>query len=278
MDVITSVSGLRARLASADQVALVPTMGNLHEGHLDLVRIAGSHGQCLVVSIFVNRLQFGPAEDFDRYPRTFAADRAKLEALGVDVVFAPDERELYPVPQQFFVEPPAIANELCGAFRPGHFRGVATVVLKLFNAVQPAVAVFGKKDYQQLFIIRAMVDQLNLPVRILAGETRREADGLAMSSRNQYLSPDDRVRAVALAQALAQAKAALEGGRTDYPAIEAEARDFLDSHGFRVDYVAARKCSDLLPPSGAREGLVVLGAAWLGTTRLIDNMEACVAD
>jgi pantoate--beta-alanine ligase len=242
------------------------------------MRIARSHGQCVVVSIFVNRLQFGPAEDFDRYPRTFAADCAKLEALGVDVVFAPDEHELYPVPQQFFVEPPPIANELCGAFRPGHFRGVATVVLKLFNAVQPTVAVFGKKDYQQLFIIRAMVDQLNLPVRILAGETRREADGLAMSSRNQYLSADDRARAVLLSQALARAKAALEGGRTDYAAIEGEARDFLDSQGFRVDYVAARKCSDLLPPSGTGEGLVVLGAAWLGATRLIDNLEACIAD
>ena len=277
MEVVTAVAPLRKRFDGVPGVALVPTMGNLHEGHLDLVRIARNEGQRVVVSIFVNRLQFGPAEDFDRYPRTLEADLAKLEPLGVDVVFAPDERELYPVTQQFFVEPPPIASELCGAFRPGHFRGVATVVLKLFNAVQPAVAVFGKKDYQQLFIIRSMVEQLNLPVRILAGETRREADGLAMSSRNQYLSASDRIRAAALSKALVAAKAALERGRTDYPEIESEARNFLDSNGFRVDYVALRKSSDLLPPTGSGEAIVVLGAAWLGTTRLIDNVEACIA-
>jgi pantoate--beta-alanine ligase len=277
MEVVTAVAPLRKRFDGVPGVALVPTMGNLHEGHLDLVRIARKEGQRVVVSIFVNRLQFGPAEDFDRYPRTLDADLAKLEPLGVDVVFAPDERELYPVTQQFFVEPPPIASELCGAFRPGHFRGVATVVLKLFNAVQPAVAVFGKKDYQQLFIIRSMVEQLNLPVRILAGETRREADGLAMSSRNQYLSASDRIRAAALSKALVAAKAALERGRTDYPEIESEARNFLDSNGFRVDYVALRKSGDLLPPTGSGEAIVVLGAAWLGTTRLIDNVEACIA-
>lgn len=277
MEVITTLPALRERLAAERAVALVPTMGNLHEGHLDLVRIARREGSCVLVSIFVNRLQFGPAEDFDRYPRTLESDLAKLAPLGVEVVFAPDERELYPVPQQFFVEPPAIADDLCGAFRPGHFRGVATVVLKLFNAVQPAVAVFGKKDYQQLFIIRAMVEQLNLPVRIVAGETRREADGLAMSSRNQYLSPSDRVRAAALSQALMRAKAALESGRTDYPDIESATRNFLDSQGFRVEYVALRKCSDLLPPGGVGEAIVVLGAGWLGTTRLIDNVEACIA-
>jgi pantoate--beta-alanine ligase len=277
MEVITTVSAVRARLASERGVAFVPTMGNLHQGHLDLVRKARSAGQCVVVSIFVNRLQFGPTEDFDRYPRTFEADLHELASLGVEVVFAPDERELYPVPQQFFVAPPPIADDLCGAFRPAHFRGVATVVLKLFNAVQPAVAVFGKKDYQQLFIIRSMVEQLNLPVRIMAGETRREADGLAMSSRNQYLSPSDRVRAAALARALTRAKESLECGRTDYPEIEAESRKFLDSEGFRVEYVALRKCSDLLPPTGPGGAIVVLGAAWLGTTRLIDNVEACIA-
>lgn len=277
MEVVTAVAPLRKRFDGVPRVALVPTMGNLHEGHLDLVRLARKEGQRVVVSIFVNRLQFGPAEDFDRYPRTLEADLAKLEPLGVDVVFAPDERELYPVTQQFFVEPPPIASELCGAFRPEHFRGVATVVLKLFNAVQPAVAVFGKKDYQQLFIIRSMVEQLNLPVRILAGETRREADGLAMSSRNQYLSASDRIRAAALSKALVAAKAALERGRTDYPEIESEARNFLDSNGFRVDYVALRKSGNLLPPTGSGEPIVVLGAAWLGTTRLIDNVEACIA-
>jgi pantoate--beta-alanine ligase len=277
MEVITTIPALRKRLGAAPGVALVPTMGNLHEGHLDLVRIARGEGRCVTVSIFVNRLQFGPAEDFDRYPRTLESDLQRLDSLGVDVVFAPDEHELYPVAQQFFVVPPPIADDLCGACRLGHFRGVATVVLKLFNAVQPAIAVFGKKDYQQLFIIRSMVEQLNLPVRILAGETRREADGLAMSSRNQYLSSSDRVRAAALSQALGQAKQALERGRTDYAEIESETRNFLDSQGFRVDYVALRKCGDLLPPTGVGEAIVVLGAAWLGTTRLIDNMEACIA-
>jgi pantoate--beta-alanine ligase len=225
----------------------------------------------------VNRLQFGPNEDFDRYPRTLESDLAKLEARGVDVVFTPDERELDPVPQQFFVEPPAIANELCGASRPGHFRGMATVVLKLFNAVRPGIAVFGKKDCQQLYIIRSMVEQLNLPIRIVGGETRREADGLAMSSRNQYLSPSDRIRAAGLSRVLAGVKQALESGRADFAELEAEARNILDRQGFRVDYVALRKCSDLLPPTGVGEAVVVLGAAWLGTTRLIDNLEACVA-
>jgi pantoate--beta-alanine ligase len=277
MEVIATIPSLRKRLASQEGVAFVPTMGNLHEGHLDLVRIAQGEGNCVVASIFVNRLQFGPNEDFDRYPRTLESDLAKLEARGVDVVFTPDERELYPVPQQFFVEPPAIANELCGASRPGHFRGMATVVLKLFNAVRPGIAVFGKKDYQQLYIIRSMVEQLNLPIRIVGGETRREADGLAMSSRNQYLSPSDRIRAAGLSRVLAGVKQALESGRADFAELEAEARNILDRQGFRVDYVALRKCSDLLPPTGVGEAVVVLGAAWLGTTRLIDNLEACVA-
>jgi pantoate--beta-alanine ligase len=277
MDVIDSVSALRMRLSAAQAVALVPTMGNLHEGHLDLARIARREAGCVVTSIFVNRLQFGPQEDFERYPRTFETDLAKLDELGVDVVFAPQEHELYPVPQQFFVEPPPIASDLCGAFRPGHFRGVATVVLKLFNAVQPEVAVFGKKDYQQLFVIRSMVEQLNLPVRIIAAETRREADGLAMSSRNQYLSPTERVRAAAIQRVLEWVKVELEGGRRDFAKLEAEARNRLDTGGFRVEYVALRRCSDLLSPNQGDAPLVVLAAAWLGTTRLIDNLEACLA-
>jgi len=276
MEVVTTVALLRERLAGERGLALVPTMGNLHEGHLDLVRLAQSEGDRVVVSIFVNRLQFGPSEDFDRYPRTLEADLATLRALDVDFVFAPGERELYPVPQQYFVEPPAIASDLCGAFRPGHFRGVATVVLKLFNTVGPAIAVFGKKDYQQLFIIRSMVEQLNLPVRIVAGETRREPDGLAMSSRNQYLSPADRIRAAEFVRALTRVKQAIERGRRDYAELEAEARSFLDMKGFRVDYVALRKQTDLLPPTEGVKAVVVLGAAWLGTTRLIDNLEACV--
>jgi pantoate--beta-alanine ligase len=277
MDVIDSVSALRMRLRAAQVVALVPTMGNLHEGHLDLARIARREAGCVVTSIFVNRLQFGPQEDFERYPRTFDADLAKLDQLGVDVVFAPQEHELYPVPQQFFVEPPPIASDLCGAFRPGHFRGVATVVLKLFNAVQPEVAVFGKKDYQQLFVIRSMVEQLNLPVRIIAAETRREADGLAMSSRNQYLSPAERLRAAEIRRALEWVKVELEGGRRDFAKLEAEARNRLDTGGFRVEYVALRRCADLLSANQGDSPLVVLAAAWLGTTRLIDNLEACVA-
>jgi pantoate--beta-alanine ligase len=277
MDVIDSVSALRMRLSAAQAVALVPTMGNLHEGHLDLARIARREAGCVVTSIFVNRLQFGPQEDFERYPRTFETDLAKLDELGVDVVFAPQEHELYPVPQQFFVEPPPIASDLCGAFRPGHFRGVATVVLKLFNAVQPEVAVFGKKDYQQLFVIRSMVEQLNLPVRIIAAETRREADGLAMSSRNQYLSPTERVRAAAIQHVLEWVKVELEGGRRDFAKLEAEARNRLDTGGFRVEYVALRRCADLLSANQGDSPLVVLAAAWLGTTRLIDNLEACVA-
>ncbi len=277
MDVISSIAALRARLNSERSVTLVPTMGNLHEGHLDLVHLAREEGGCVVTSIFVNRLQFGPREDFDRYPRTLEADLAKLTALNVDVVFAPDERDLYPAPQQFFVEPPAIAGDLCGAFRPGHFRGVATVVLKLFNAVQPQVAVFGKKDYQQLFIIRSMVEQLNLPVRIIGSETRREADGLAMSSRNQYLSPVERARAVGLYRTLSRVKQELEAGRLDYAALEREAGEQLVGDGFRVDYVAVRKVADLMPPSTAGQPLVILAAAWLGATRLIDNLEACVA-
>jgi len=230
-----------------------------------------------VTSIFVNRLQFGPNEDFDRYPRTFESDLSKLAACDVDVVFAPDERELYPVPQTFFVEPPEIANDLCGAFRPGHFRGVATVVLKLFNAVQPQVAVFGKKDYQQLFIIRSMVEQLNLPVRIIPGETRREADGLAMSSRNQYLSPAERTRAASLHRALSWVEQELERGRGDYVTLEREAAARLDGEGFRVEYVAVRRCADLKAPTAGEQELVILVAARLGATRLIDNLEACVA-
>lgn len=276
MEVISSIASLRDRLGSEPGVALVPTMGNLHQGHLDLVRIAREESGCVVTSIFVNRLQFGPHEDFDRYPRTLESDLAQLAPLGVDVVFAPGERELYPVPQEFFVEPPAIASDLCGVFRPGHFRGVATVVLKLFNAVRPNVAVFGKKDYQQLFVIRSMVEQLNLPVRILAGETRREADGLAMSSRNQYLSPVERSRAAGLHRALSRVKDELEAGRRDVAVLESDARDRLDSEGFRVDYVAVRQCSNLQAPSGAGEPLVILAAAWLGATRLIDNLEACI--
>jgi len=195
MEVIQSAEALRERLERADRVAFVPTMGNLHEGHLSLMRIARLHGDCVVASIFVNRLQFGPNEDFDRYPRTFEADCAKLEREGVDVVFAPHEQDMFPTPQVYRVQPPPVGDELDGQFRPGFFHGVCTVVLKLFNLVQPDVAVFGKKDRQQLKIVRGMVQSFNMPIQIVPAETVRADDGLALSSRNNYLSRDERAEA-----------------------------------------------------------------------------------
>ncbi len=275
MQVISTIDELRTRLRNESSVAFVPTMGNLHAGHLELVRIAQEHGKCVVVSIFVNPMQFGANEDFGSYPRTLQADCEKLGQLGVEVVFAPTERELYPVPQQVTVEPP-LADELCGAFRPGHFRGVATVVLKLFNIVQPQVAVFGYKDYQQLFVIRQMVAHLNLPLAIVGGETVREADGLALSSRNQYLSAAERTKAPFLYQMLAGTKQALLGGSRDYAALERSGTEELTSRGWQVDYVAIRAQATLLAPALDDGRLVLLAAARLGKTRLIDNTEVCI--
>lgn len=275
MQVISGVQELRGRLKGEVSVAFVPTMGNLHQGHLALVRQAREHGRCVVVSIFVNPLQFGPNEDFAKYPRTFEEDCAKLGDLA-DVVFAPTVGELYPEPQQVFVEPPPVASELCGTFRPGHFRGVATVVLKLFNIVQPQAAVFGKKDYQQLQVIRAMVRQLNLPLEIVAGETLRAADGLALSSRNGYLSTEERAEAVRLPRNLERIKESIVAGRTDYSGLEREAVADLEAHGWRSDYVAVRNAHTLAPAASGDADLVVLAAAWLGRTRLIDNVEICV--
>jgi pantoate--beta-alanine ligase len=277
MDVISSVVALRERLGRESGVAFVPTMGNLHEGHLDLVRIAKQHAQCVVVSIFVNPLQFGANEDFGKYPRTLQADCDKLEACGVSVVFAPTEADLYPHPQQITVEPPAIAQELCGAFRPGHFRGVATVVLKLFNIVQPQVAVFGKKDYQQLNVIRQMVEQLNVPVTVIGAETMRAADGLALSSRNQYLTDAERTEAIFMYQTLREIKNTLEKGIKEYVRLEENAVRALVSHGWQVDYVAIRSQNTLLMPESGENRLVVLAAAKLGKTRLIDNLEVCLS-
>lgn len=273
MDLLHTVAELRERLAGQGPVAFVPTMGNLHEGHLALVKKAQELGRCVVVSIFVNRLQFGPNEDFDRYPRTLAGDCEKLAAVGCDVVFAPDETELYPEPQGFVVTPPAIAGELCGAFRPGHFGGVATVVLKLFNLVQPQVAVFGKKDYQQLHIVRSMARQFNLPIEVVGLDTARAADGLALSSRNGYLSPAERDQAVRLPQQLMRIRDAIRAGQRDFAALEAAAQEQLGQAGWRVDYISVRSAASLLPPTPAETALVVLGAAWLGKTRLIDNLE-----
>jgi pantoate--beta-alanine ligase len=264
MQIIADIAALRRALAPAGPVAFVPTMGNLHEGHLSLVRLARREAGKVVVSIFVNRLQFQPSEDFDRYPRTFERDRQMLEAEGVEFLFAPDERALYPEPQAYRVQPPPLAGELEGAFRPGFFEGVTTVVLKLFNCVQPAAAVFGKKDYQQLVIVRGMVRQLDLPIAIVAGETLREPDGLAMSSRNTYLSAEERKEAPRLYRVL-------EGVKRGRPAEEAMRE--LTQAGWQPDYVEVRRRGDLaLPQSGDRE-LIVLAAARLGRTRLIDNLE-----
>jgi pantoate--beta-alanine ligase len=273
MDVVPKIGDLRARLRGERSIVFVPTMGNLHQGHLQLVRTARGHGGCVVASIFVNRLQFAPNEDFDTYPRTFEADCAKLAACGVDVVFAPDERELYPEPQGYYVEPPALASQLEGEFRPGFFRGVATVVMKLFQIVQPSAAVFGKKDYQQLMIVRGMVGQLNLPVSIIGDETARAADGLALSSRNGYLSPMERAEAPRLQQTLAWVKSQILTGMRDFSRLEAEAVEILDKNQWKADYIAVRKQSDLQSPGPSDSHLVVLGAARLGTTRLIDNVE-----
>jgi pantoate--beta-alanine ligase len=273
MEVVRTVAELRAHLAPRQPVAFVPTMGNLHEGHLALMRIARPRAQCLVASIFVNRLQFGPAEDFDTYPRTFETDCAGLAREGVDVVFAPLEREIYPEPQGFMVAPPPVGDDLEGAFRPGFFRGVATVVLKLFNIVRPQIAVFGKKDYQQLMIVRAMVRQLNLPIEILAGDTVRAADGLALSSRNNYLAPAERAEAPRLQRTLADVAAQLIAGNRDFGALEARAVAALTQAKWRPDYVAVRKQADLQSAGPDDRELVVLGAGWLGRTRLIDNLE-----
>ena len=274
MGSIHTVGELRARLKGEASIVLVPTMGNLHAGHLALVEEAKKHGTCVVASIFVNRLQFEPGGDFDRYPRTLERDCAMLEKAGCHVVFAPDEKELYPQPQEILLAPPKSAEQLCGDFRPGHFQGVVTVVAKLFNIVAPHTAVFGRKDYQQLFVIRALVRQMNYPVAIVGVETKREPDGLAMSSRNGYLSSEERAGAVRLNQNLKRIKDLVEGGRRDFEALCASATQDLTAAGWRVDYVAAAqsvRTGRFRAP--ADRDLVVLGAAWLGKTRLIDNVE-----
>lgn len=275
MRLIHSVTELRARLAQEKTIAFVPTMGNLHEGHIELVRQAAQRGCCVVVSIFVNPLQFGPNEDFDKYPRTLAADCAKLQNLA-DVVFAPAVDDMYPEQQTIYVDPPPIANELCGAFRPGHFRGMATVVLKLFNLVQPQIAIFGKKDYQQLTIIRQMVTQLNLPIEIVGAETSRAADGLALSSRNQYLSPDERTEAAQMHRMLVDVSQELKAGAQDLAKSELKASQVLVNRGWQVEYVAIRSQHGLIQPVATEQKLVVVAAARLGKTRLIDNLEVCL--
>ena len=273
MDVIHTIPELRSRLKGEPSVAFVPTMGSLHAGHLSLVEIARRHGGCVVASIFVNRMQFEPGGDFERYPRTLEGDCAMLAKAGCDVVFAPEEREIYPKPQEIVVVPPKAAEPLCGEFRPGHFQGVVTVVAKLFNIVAPHAAVFGKKDYQQLLVIRELVKQLNYGIAIVGGETIREADGLAMSSRNNYLSPKERAEAVRLHRNLRRIKELVEGGRRDFAALCEAVRADLTGAGWRVDYVALHKQDGLAAAGPGDRELVVLAAAWLGSTRLIDNVE-----
>ena len=279
MQVVETVSALRAALHAQTSTAFVPTMGNLHDGHLSLIALAKQHGQPVVASLFVNPLQFGPDEDYARYPRTREADCEKLAAAGCDLVFAPAVSELYPEPQTLVVQAPAVyADDLCGAFRPGHFNGVATVVLKLFNLVRPRVAVFGRKDFQQLQLVRELVRQFNLPIAIIAGDTMREADGLAMSSRNGFLSASERTQAVALYRQLSEIAAAIARGERDYAQLALHATKYLKMAGWRVDYVAVRDADTLQAPHADTQRLVVLGAAWLGKTRLIDNIECELTD
>ena len=278
MKIISSIEELRDQLRGQLRTAFVPTMGNLHEGHLSLMRLARKHGDPVVASIFVNRLQFGPNEDFDKYPRTFQADVEKLEKEGVYVLFAPTEKDMYPEPQEYRVRPPDdLGNILEGEFRPGFFTGVTTVVLKLFSCVQPRVAVFGKKDYQQLMIVRNMAKQFALPTEIIAAETYRAEDGLALSSRNGYLSTDERAEAPQLYRLLNEVAEEVRAGHLDMFELERHAMAKLAGRGWKPDYISVRKRADLQPPSAGdlAQGapLVVLAAAKLGITRLIDNLE-----
>jgi pantoate--beta-alanine ligase len=278
MKIISSIEELRDHLHGQLRTAFVPTMGNLHDGHLSLMRLARRHGDPVVASIFVNRLQFGPNEDFEKYPRTFQADVEKLEKEGVYILFAPTEKDLYPEPQEFRVRPPDdLGNTLEGEFRPGFFTGVTTVVLKLFACVQPRVAVFGKKDYQQLMIVRNMAKQFALPTEIIAAETFRAEDGLALSSRNGYLSTEERAEAPALYRALNEIANEVRSGHLDIFELERKAMSELAGRGWKPDYISIRKQSNLQPPAAGDmaqgEKLVVLAAAKLGVTRLIDNLE-----
>jgi pantoate--beta-alanine ligase len=273
MDIIHSASELRRRLQREPNNVFVPTMGHLHDGHIQLIKIAKPRAACTVVSIFVNRLQFGPREDFERYPRTLEEDSERLKEAGVNVVFAPDEREIYPETQTFVVEPSDLQHILEGEHRPGHFRGVATVVLKLFNLVMPHSAIFGKKDYQQYLVLRDMVRQFALPIEIIPAETVRAADGLALSSRNFYLSATEREKAPRLYRVLKQAHTEIVRGARDFQRIELHCMSELADHGWQPDYVAVRRQADLQPPKAGDNELVVLAAARLGRTRLIDNVE-----
>ncbi len=278
MITVGELSGLRASVDAwrrGGNVAFVATMGNLHDGHLSLIRAARPLADRVVASVFVNPLQFGAGEDFASYPRTFERDSVMLEREGTDLLFAPSVELMYPKPQeqQTRVEVPGLSSLLCGATRPGHFVGVATVVCKLFNMVQPDIALFGKKDFQQLMVIRRMVEDLAMPVRIVGIETRREADGLAMSSRNGYLTAEQRAIAPVLYRVLSGLADKLRAGSADYAGLQAQAVAELADSGFTVDYVSIRRALDLLEPAADDAELVVLAAANLGKARLIDNIE-----
>jgi pantoate--beta-alanine ligase len=274
MKVLKNLQELREWRSAQQEVALVPTMGNLHDGHLQLVKNALQHCDTVVVSIFVNPMQFGPNEDLDSYPRTLDADCSALETLGVSAVFTPTVSDVYPrgLEQQTKVSVPGISNILCGASRPGHFDGVATIVCKLFNMVQPHVAVFGEKDYQQLQVIRLMTQDLSLPVDVVGVPTQREASGLALSSRNGYLTAEEKTQATALYKSLQDAKVGLER-EEDFEQVESQAVQQLGKAGFKVDYFSIRNADDLQPPSEKDEKWVILAAAFLGKTRLIDNLQ-----
>lgn len=273
MKIINAIPELRAELENRKNIAFVPTMGNLHEGHLALVEKAKRHADCVVVSIFVNPLQFSPNEDFDQYPRTLIADCELLKNLNVDIVFTPENKILFPVEQEILVLLPPIADQYEGAYRPGFFRGVATIVLKLFNIVQPNIAIFGKKDYQQLHIVRLLVQQFNLPIDILDVETVRTSDGLALSSRNQYLNASQQIEANQLFQTLSRIKSDLDAGQTNYSRLEKNAFDSLRMKGWSVDYVAILNQASLTQAKTEDKELVVVAAARIGHTRLIDNIE-----
>lgn len=278
MITINQLSELRAQVESwrrGGNVAFVPTMGNLHAGHLSLVKAAHKIADRVVVSIFVNPMQFGEGEDFESYPRTLENDSAMLRSEGTDLLFAPPVEVMYPKPQseQTRVEVPNLSDLLCGAHRPGHFVGVATVVCKLLNMVQSDIALFGKKDFQQLMVIRRMVEDLAMPVRIVGVETMRETDGLAMSSRNGYLTGQERATALVLYRVLSGLAQKLRAGDDDYAGLQAQAARELEDNGFRPDYIAIRRATDLLEPGAGEADLVILAAAYLGAARLIDNIE-----
>lgn len=276
---VTSIADVRAAVrqwrAAGQRIVFVPTMGNLHAGHMSLLAAARAHGERFVASIFVNPMQFGPNEDFAHYPRTPGRDERLLDDAGCDLMFTPDVAEMYPhgADGATRVEVPGLSDILCGEFRPGHFQGVTTVVCKLLHVVEPDAAVFGEKDFQQLTLIRRMVGELCMPVRIIAAPTVRDADGLAMSSRNQYLTEAERQRAPAIYRTLTAVAQRLAAGERDYPGLEREGLRALEQDGFRPDYFAIKRADDLGPPQPGSAHLVVLTAAHLGKARLIDNVQ-----